>query len=284
MLFIRQKTTTDFSTWALPAQQHLSTMTSTCRTAGALQSAASSAGSFCQTIMQICSNTSVRESPSMTCSLVMHLLSIILVFSKHSRSVLLCGNILARRCLSRLGGITPSGTLGQCRRLRTAHEVSADKLYRQTLSINHNWANASCLAGMYNALANQVEQSIELMDDLRPPPQTDNIKGSSALQAGTMSHAEFYEMIYNNLVRPNWGWSFVEFWDMVGWILDNPEGGPRWRLDACTSINPVEVRECVCELAQKWLERKEASWLHALRVLVESILYKTQRNSCKLDN
>lgn len=128
---------------------------------------------------------------------------------------------------------------------------------------------------MYEALVKQVEQSVELMEDLRPPAISSSILLASS-QGNTISSSEFYGLIYNNLVQPNWGWSFEDFWTVVHWVLQNPEGGVRWGLEARTSIDLSEVHRRVRHIAQKWLVREEAACFDNLRHIVENVLQKTQ--------
>ncbi|KAH8825093.1 hypothetical protein DL96DRAFT_1712122 [Flagelloscypha sp. PMI_526] len=135
------------------------------------------------------------------------------------------------------------------------------KNYGPTLSINHNWANASCIQGMYDALVDQVEQSVLLMEDLRDG----------------MPKQEFFTMIYTQLVTPSWGWGFQDFFQLIAWVLKHPNGGESWLIPSEVSqgFNHAGVRELMQKLAQSWLEREEAEYLIQIQGIVENILELT---------
>ena len=86
--------------------------------------------------------------------------------------------------------------------------------------------------------------------------------------------SDFYDLVYGNLVRPNWGWSFHDFWAVVDWVTENPQGGPRWTLDARTIAGTSNVHTQIAGLAQQWLEREEAGCLDGLRETVNGVLRK----------
>jgi hypothetical protein len=110
---------------------------------------------------------------------------------------------------------------------------------------------------MYTALDNQTNKAAELLADLR----------------SSMSLDDFYRLVYDQLVRPSWGWSFTEYWKMVDWVLDHPEGGPRWMVDPGTSMDRSVVRRLVAELARRWMRREEAS-ASPVGAIVDEILSK----------
>jgi hypothetical protein len=120
---------------------------------------------------------------------------------------------------------------------------------------------------MYNALSAQVEQSVRLLSDLRPTRGPDEMKYREEMR-------EFYDLVYNNLCRPSWGWSFDDLWDVVGWMVEHPAGGERWIIDpsAALSIEHLEVKHLIAQLADKWLKREEASAMDHLRGKVMEVL------------
>jgi hypothetical protein len=151
--------------------------------------------------------------------------------------------------------MVPFGNKSRVSPRSVGEKVPTDQHRSSTLSINHNWANASCIIGMYEALADQVDKSIQLLSDIRPPPS-----------APAHEMAEFYELVYNNLCRPSWGWSFQDFWDVVGWMVRHPKGDHKWRLDPTASMSLEDDRgsKLVAQLTVRWLQREEAPFLRAL--------------------
>jgi hypothetical protein len=118
---------------------------------------------------------------------------------------------------------------------------------------------------MYHALAAQVSQAASLLEDLRP-----------ASGAPSSELAEFYALVYNNLCRPSWGWSFEDLFALVAWVVDHPAGAAKWSLPpgAAMRVDEDGVKALITGLAQRWLEREEAACLADLAANVRSILTK----------
>jgi hypothetical protein len=116
---------------------------------------------------------------------------------------------------------------------------------------------------MYTALAEQVDRAAQLLAHLRPPTS-----------APASEHVDFWHLVYQNLVRPSWGWSFVDFWKVVDWVRTHPEGGAKWRIrETCVmSVRESRVEEMLKELARFWLARDEAKWMDELKRKVYALL------------
>lgn len=89
-----------------------------------------------------------------------------------------------------------------------------------TLSINHNWCNASCILQMYTALKEQYEVSAESLKDL--------------LEDGIVTKDRFSQVV-TEVVEANYGWCWRRFWGMIKHqlkrrdaILHNSEYFSKW--------------------------------------------------------
>jgi hypothetical protein len=116
---------------------------------------------------------------------------------------------------------------------------------------------------MYSALAEETRHATELLSDLRP-----------SATAPSDEHAEFFGLVYNNMCRPSWGWSFEDFWALTEWMVHHPDGGKAWSipLDACLSVRDQETRSQLCSLAEQWLGREEAIYLPVLAEKVRRVV------------
>jgi hypothetical protein len=108
---------------------------------------------------------------------------------------------------------------------------------------------------MYEALEDQTRQSVELLSDLRPSPS-----------ARPEDFSEFFNLVYNNLCRPSWGWNFEDFWLVLDWIVRHPNGGNKWQIseDASMPLIDEENRSRLRSMAERWLQREEAEHLFSI--------------------
>jgi hypothetical protein len=127
---------------------------------------------------------------------------------------------------------------------------------------------------MYDALADQVTTSVSLLSDLvstTPPP-------------------EFHSLVYDQMCRPSWGWSFADFWAVVGYAIDHiygenthipPTAGEgqghcksldAWMVAAELRVEERMAKNIIAMLAAKWLEREEAMYMTDLADAVRRTL------------
>jgi hypothetical protein len=116
---------------------------------------------------------------------------------------------------------------------------------------------------MYDALCTETSTAASLLSDLRPSPN-----------ASPEEHREFWTLVYDNLVRPSWGWNFADLWALVSWVVEHPQGGERWRTDPSVAFDEAETKRLLTELARAWLDREDAMVMGQLRDKVENILVK----------
>jgi JmjC domain, hydroxylase len=108
-----------------------------------------------------------------------------------------------------------------------------------TLSINHNWFNASCLSRMYDSLVHQRTLSIDAIRDLQG-----------------MDPIEFEDLV-QGLMKANYGMDWNLFWELVEWNVKHRGDEHRFCLE--------EENVIVSKVLEKWLNREEAQYLTTLK-------------------
>ncbi|EPY52382.1 Jmj1 protein [Schizosaccharomyces cryophilus OY26] len=117
-----------------------------------------------------------------------------------------------------------------------------------TLSINHNWCNASCILQMHLALQKQYEATSASLRDL--------------LDDGIVSKERFSEVV-TEVVEANYGWNWKRFWSMVSFHLQR-----RQAIDS-SRASPLQSSESIPPLPKcipPWSWEKNIPFLISLSV------------------
>ncbi|KDQ58572.1 hypothetical protein JAAARDRAFT_193123 [Jaapia argillacea MUCL 33604] len=137
------------------------------------------------------------------------------------------------------------------------HEV---KNFGETLSINHNWANASCLSRMSAALSEEVRL------------------GELALEGFDLGSSSEVSVLVQDLTLRNFGWSWKEYFEMIRWRYlvprsMNGESTSRWTEAVDDLRPPWEVeKSIVAKVVTDWLDGDAGEHLPEVTKIAEEIL------------
>lgn len=126
-----------------------------------------------------------------------------------------------------------------------------------TLSLNHNWFNASCLERMYSSLCEQHTLSAEAIADLQDQ----------------VEEREFEELV-QGLLKANHGLNWAEWWGLIEWNVET-RNSDAWKENR---MPEEEERKVVLTIIKDWLERKETEVLSDVRRRVVAFRESLQMN------
>ncbi|KZT25780.1 Clavaminate synthase-like protein [Neolentinus lepideus HHB14362 ss-1] len=139
----------------------------------------------------------------------------------------------------------------------------------ETLSVNHNWANASCLRCMAKALEDEVHL------------------GHLALDGFDLGSPEEVAVLVQDLTLRNFGWGWKEFFEMIKWryvsaCQDTPppvhiKKEVAWK-EAPDDLRPSPSVEghIVLQVVQDWLHSNDSEYLPEARATAEEVLKHIQ--------
>lgn len=146
------------------------------------------------------------------------------------------------------------------------HEVQN---FGETLSINHNWANATCLLRM----------SLSLEEEVR--------LGQQALEGFELGSPQELAVLVQDLTTRNFGWGWKDFFEMIRWryvgcqehppLSTQRKLGVAWDEAADYLRPPPDVeRQLVTQVMEEWLRNDENRYLIEVKAVAEEILKHVQ--------